>query len=153
MYKLTRSFPRECSVIRPFTWGGIAAVCSSCRLLHMATPLHARVSTELRERILRGDLQPGEPLPSEAQLCEEFGISRGRLLPRHHVFMRDEIPDAARQALQDSLVLVHGGMAQNVGPILEMVTEKYLLRSAAEWQGRKEGYSKGRERSFHFGAN
>jgi len=68
----------------------------------------------------------------------EFGISRGRLLPRHHVFMRDEIPEAARQALQDSLVLVHGGMAQNVGPILEMVTEKYLLRSAAEWQGRKE---------------
>jgi hypothetical protein len=26
-------------------------------------------------------------------------------------------------------VLVHGGMAQDVGPILEMVTEKYLLRS------------------------
>ncbi len=32
-------------------------------------------------------------------------------------------------------MLVHGGMAQNVGPILEMVTEKYLLRSEAEWQG------------------
>jgi REP element-mobilizing transposase RayT len=29
-------------------------------------------------------------------------------------------------------------MAQNVGPILEMVTEKYLLRCAAEWTGRKE---------------
>ena len=28
-----------------------------------------------------------------------------------------------------SLVLVHGGMEQNVGPILEMVTEKYLLWS------------------------
>ena len=26
-------------------------------------------------------------------------------------------------------MLVHGGMAQDVGPILEMVTEKYLLRS------------------------
>ena len=35
-------------------------------------------------------------------------------------------------------MLVHGGMAQNVGPILEMVTEKYLLRSEAEWQGRQE---------------
>jgi len=35
-------------------------------------------------------------------------------------------------------VLVHGGMAQNVGPILEMVTEKYLLRSAAEWIGRQQ---------------
>jgi len=68
----------------------------------------------------------------------EFGISRGRLMPQHHVFSRDEISTAARQRLQDSLVLVHGGMAQNVGPILEMVTEKYLLRSAAEWQGRQE---------------
>jgi hypothetical protein len=40
--------------------------------------------------------------------------------------------------LQESLVLVHGGMAQNVGPILEMVTEKYLLRSDAEWRGRQQ---------------
>jgi hypothetical protein len=29
-------------------------------------------------------------------------------------------------------------MAQNVGPILEMVTEKYLLRSPDEWQARQE---------------
>ncbi|MEN9974640.1 MAG: UTP--glucose-phosphate uridylyltransferase, partial [Verrucomicrobiota bacterium] len=43
---------------------------------------------------------------------------------------------SSRQKLQDSLVLVHGGMAQNVGPILEMVTEKYLLRSGAEWEAR-----------------
>jgi hypothetical protein len=40
--------------------------------------------------------------------------------------------------LQQSLVLVHGGMAQNVGPILEMVTEKYLLRSGPEWAGRRQ---------------
>ena len=72
---------------------------------------------------------PGDP---------EHGVSRGRLMPQHHVFTRDEIPDSARQKLQDSLVLVHGGMAQNVGPILEMVTEKYLLRSAAEWTARQE---------------
>jgi galactokinase/mevalonate kinase-like predicted kinase len=73
--------------------------------------------------------QPGDP---------EHGISRGRLMPQHHVFSREEIPDSARLALQDSLVVVHGGMAQNVGPILEMVTEKYLLRSAAEWRARQE---------------
>ncbi len=73
--------------------------------------------------------QPGDP---------EHGISRGRLMPTHHVYSRDEISAEARQRLQDSLVLVHGGMAQNVGPILEMVTEKYLLRSAAEWTGRQE---------------
>ena len=37
-----------------------------------------------------------------------------------------------------SLVLVHGGMAQNVGPILNMVTAKYLLRGRDEWQARQE---------------
>ena len=32
-------------------------------------------------------------------------------------------------------------MAQDVGPILEMVTERYLLRSALEWQGRQDALS------------
>ena len=61
----------------------------------------------------------------------EHGTSRGRLLPRHD-------PVKIGADLQESLVLVHGGMAQNVGPILEMVTEKYLLRSEAEWRARQE---------------
>jgi hypothetical protein len=68
----------------------------------------------------------------------EYGISRGCLLPRHDVFSEAEVPCKARKDLQDSLVLVHGGMAQDVGPILEMVTEKYLLRSEKEWQARKQ---------------
>lgn len=67
----------------------------------------------------------------------EYGVSRGRLLPQHRVLGTNEISAVARQRLQDSLVLVHGGMAQNVGPILEMVTEKYLLRAGAEWQARQ----------------
>lgn len=66
----------------------------------------------------------------------EFGISRGCLLPRHLVLDGDQIHPEAADRLADSLVLLHGGMAQNVGPILEMVTEKYLLRSAREWQAR-----------------
>jgi hypothetical protein len=68
----------------------------------------------------------------------EFGISRGRLLPNHRIFSREEISEETRQQLQDSLVLVHGGMAQDVGPLLEMVTERYLLRSEAEWIGRQQ---------------
>jgi UDP-N-acetylglucosamine pyrophosphorylase len=71
----------------------------------------------------------------------EFGISRGRLLPAHHVLSHAEISEHARQKLQDSLVLVHGGMAQDVGPILEMVTEKYLLRAETEWVARNEAGS------------
>ncbi|HNC98602.1 MAG TPA: UTP--glucose-1-phosphate uridylyltransferase, partial [Myxococcota bacterium] len=68
----------------------------------------------------------------------EHGISRGRLMPRHRIISEEECSAHTRRELEDSLVLVHGGMAQNVGPILEMVTEKYLLRSEAEWKGRLE---------------
>jgi hypothetical protein len=71
---------------------------------------------------------PGDP---------EHGISRGRLLPRHTLLGPDRISADARQKLSESLVLVHGGMAQNVGPILEMATEKYLLRSEPELSARR----------------
>jgi len=79
-------------------------------------------------KLIEGTLaQPGDP---------EHGISRGTLLPRHTLLGPDRISPEARQKLQDSLVLVHGGMAQNVGPILEMATEKYLLRNEAEFASR-----------------
>jgi len=68
----------------------------------------------------------------------EYGVSRGALLPRHRVLGRDSVPQDALNCLQDSLVLVHGGMAQDVGPILDVVTEKYLLRTDAEWVARGE---------------
>ncbi len=68
----------------------------------------------------------------------EHGVSRGRLLPNHRILTDADVPDQTRQLLQDSLVLVHGGMAQDVGPILEMVTEKYLLRCEDEWSARQE---------------
>ncbi|TAG33532.1 MAG: hypothetical protein EAZ36_00560 [Verrucomicrobia bacterium] len=68
----------------------------------------------------------------------EHGVSRGRLLPRHQLLGPDLISPATRQALRESLVLVHGGMSQNVGPILEMVTEKYLLGLPREAVARTE---------------
>lgn len=68
----------------------------------------------------------------EGVLETESSGNRGQLLPRHTV-LENTIPD-----LEKSLVLVHGGMSQDVGPILEMCTERYLLRSEREWEGRKE---------------
>ncbi|GIP41429.1 hypothetical protein J31TS4_47090 [Paenibacillus sp. J31TS4] len=38
--------------------------------------LYARLAEELREKILRGDVKPGEFLPSENELCNQYGISR-----------------------------------------------------------------------------
>ena len=68
----------------------------------------------------------------------EYGISRGRLMPLHTELDSNRISLESRRKLQNSLILVYGGMAQNVGPILEMVTEKYLVRGEREWAARKE---------------
>ena len=91
-----------------------------------------------------GGVWPGIKLICGTDAAEgdpEYGVSRGRLMPVHEVFDRKRASEQTRQKLQDSLVLVHGGMAQNVGPILEMVTERYLLRSEAEWIARGEAMS------------
>lgn len=40
-------------------------------------PIHQRLSDSFRERISSGDWQEGRPLPSEAELCAQHGVSRG----------------------------------------------------------------------------
>jgi len=88
-----------------------------------------------------GGVWPGIKLIQGVEAREgdpEYRVSRGRLLPQHTILGPEVVTPAVRQRLQESLVLVHGGMAQDVGPILEMVTEKYLLRAEAEWAGRLE---------------
>jgi len=87
-----------------------------------------------------GGVWPGMKLIYGVEAKEgdpEFGISKGCLLPNHTILDLETVNARARQKLQESLVMVHGGMAQDVGPILEMVTEKYLLRSKREWIGRQ----------------
>lgn len=80
-------------------------------------------------KLIRGvEAQEGDP---------EYGVSKGRLLPQHIILDFESVNKEIREKLQDSLVLVHGGMAQDVGPILELVTEKYLLRLKKEWIGRQ----------------
>jgi hypothetical protein len=88
-----------------------------------------------------GGIWPGVKLIEGVKAREgdpEYGISRGCLLPKHRVLSSDEVSPETCERLQQSLVLVHGGMAQDVGPILEIVTEKYLLRSEREWEGRQQ---------------
>ncbi|MDO1450496.1 UTP--glucose-1-phosphate uridylyltransferase [Rhodocytophaga aerolata] len=68
----------------------------------------------------------------------EYGISRGTLLPRHRILQGEAVHPEIAEKMTHSLVLMHGGMASNVGPILEMVTEKYLLRGEKESNARKQ---------------
>jgi galactokinase/mevalonate kinase-like predicted kinase len=88
-----------------------------------------------------GGIWPGIKIIRGAASAEgdpEWGVSRGRLLPEHELLGPDRVGPHVREAFANSVVLVHGGMAQDVGPILEMVTEKYLLRCGPEWQARRE---------------
>ncbi|RMG19519.1 MAG: UTP--glucose-1-phosphate uridylyltransferase [Bacteroidetes bacterium] len=90
-----------------------------------------------------GGIWPGIKVITGAVAQEgdpEYGISRGCLLPRHRMLTGQEIHPEIDRLLAGSLVLMHGGMAQNVGPILEMVTEKYLLRSSKAWRARLHMY-------------
>jgi GntR family transcriptional regulator len=54
-------------------------------------PYYVQLKESIRERIERGDWKPGDLLPSEAQLCEQFDVSR----------------TVVRQALKD---LAHEGL-------------------------------------------
>lgn len=71
----------------------------------------------------------------------EYGMSRGTLLPEYRLLEPTELDPDFEQKLTSAVILVHGGMAQNVGPVLELVTEKYLLRNQHAWQARQRGYS------------
>jgi len=42
-----------------------------------ATPVYVQVAEILRARIESGELVPDRPVPSEAQLQQEFGVARG----------------------------------------------------------------------------
>ena len=57
-------------------------------------------------------------------------------MPKHKLLSEEDAPPSLLKALENSLILVHGGQSMNVGPVLEMVTEKYLLRDEEEWNAR-----------------
>ncbi|RJQ49631.1 MAG: UTP--glucose-1-phosphate uridylyltransferase [Nitrospiraceae bacterium] len=89
-----------------------------------------------------GGLWPGIKVISgtfSKQGDPEFGVSRGCLMPEHTVFSKADIPEEIEKKICDSMVLVHGGISRDVGPILEMVTEKYLLKHEREWDARIRG--------------
>jgi GntR family transcriptional regulator len=61
----------------------------------VAAPLYQRIAAQLRSRITSGQLKPGDKLPPEPKLVEEFGVSR------------DTVRDA-------TALLVHEGLVERV---------------------------------------
>jgi GntR family transcriptional regulator len=53
------------------------------------TPLWKQLAAVLRQMIQSGQLKPRDPLPSETQLQQEYGVSRGTIRRALEV-LRDE---------------------------------------------------------------
>ena len=50
---------------------------------------HQVVETWIRNRIDEGGIAPGERLPSESQLCDQFGVSRNAVRQAIHTLLHE----------------------------------------------------------------
>jgi GntR family transcriptional regulator, transcriptional repressor for pyruvate dehydrogenase complex len=89
-------------------------------------PAYAVIAERIRTRILSGELEPGERLPSEAELMEEFGFSRST------------IREATRILASENLVVTtrgtHGGTfvaVPDIGRLTAHVENSVALMTVA----------------------
>ncbi len=91
------------------------------------TRIYEKVVEKLKESISRGDILPGDPLPSERQLMDDFGVSRSSLREAFRVMellgLIESVPGKGRFVrhpkspaedekhirLEDSAVITDGG--------------------------------------------
>ncbi|NWJ69174.1 GntR family transcriptional regulator [Pseudonocardia sp. ICBG1122] len=66
-----------------------------------------RIAEDLRDRIQRGDLRPGQIAPSEMQLVEQYGVSRGT------------VRNAFASLAEDGLIEVVPGVGRRVSGVSE----------------------------------
>lgn len=91
-------------------------------------PAYLQVAHQLREKILAGELQPGDRLPVELDLAEMFGVSRST------------VREALRQLASQSMIETHrgpGGGSRVTHPSTESV-EDYLASTLGLMTGSGE---------------
>ncbi len=59
------------------------------RTVKATGPLYARLAQDLKNEIQSGRLQPGDMLPSEAALCQQYGVSRGTVVRAFDMLLRE----------------------------------------------------------------
>ncbi|MEU6137400.1 GntR family transcriptional regulator [Nocardioides sp. NPDC047086] len=69
-------------------------------------PAYAVIADRIRARILSGDLQPGERLPSEAELMEEFGFSRSTIREATRILASENLVITTRGTTGGTFVAV-----------------------------------------------
>lgn len=69
-------------------------------------PAYAVIAERIRARILSGALQPGERLPSEAELMEEFGFSRSTIREATRILASENLVVTTRGTTGGTFVAV-----------------------------------------------
>ena len=96
------------------------------------------IATQLRRRIVRGELTPGETLPSELQLMEQFGVSRPTLREAFRILETESLLNVRRGSRGGAQILAPDASvaARHVGLLLQMqgttIDDVYEARMVAE---------------------
>lgn len=85
----------------------------------MYTPIHSgrlyeQIVAQIEERILNGELRPGDKLPAERELAEQFGVSR------------TAIREAMKALMQSGLVVIQPGRGTFVTDSTSMVVRQSI---------------------------
>lgn len=103
--------------------------------LMRGTRVYERVVKRLKDSITRGDLEPGDPFPSERKLIEDLGVSRSSLREAFRVMellgLIDSVPGKGRYVRQPSGI---SGDAESMrledSAILELMEARRVLDPA-----------------------
>lgn len=90
-------------------------------------PLHRQVFLVVRDQILQGKYRPGDALPTEDELCEQFGVSR--ITVRRAIGDLVNLGVLARRHAQGTFVQAHPSLARTI-PSLSFI--EGLKKSAVE---------------------
>lgn len=74
--------------------------------VHRVKPAYQQVADELRRQILTGALQPGQRLPSEADLAQLFGVGRGTVREALRLLVSRQLVQTTRGVQGGSFVSV-----------------------------------------------
>lgn len=96
------------------------------------------IATQLRRQIVRGTLKPGETLPPEMQLMEQFGVSRPTLREAFRILETETLISVRRGSRGGAQVMYPDSSvaARHVGLLLQMqgttIDDVYEARTISE---------------------
>jgi GntR family transcriptional regulator, transcriptional repressor for pyruvate dehydrogenase complex len=96
------------------------------------------IATHLRRQIVRGELQPGETLPAESLLMEQYGVSRPTLREAFRILEAEDLISVRRGSRGGARVIAPDTSvaARSVGLLLQMqgatINDVYEARMISE---------------------